>query len=217
MSERAVFLNCIGISAILHTAMFAVAPIPAADMAHAPKRSLEVAYQKNIPFIAVQKESIEQKTWTGKPIEPLKKNAVTEWVKKDLIPKSTENAKQQAEPIQNRFEPKKSISLINIPGETFKSPEYKSYYQIIREKIKREAYAHYKNLEEGEVFLSFILASDGSVKDLIVNNQKTTASPSLIDIANRSVKESSPFPGFPEKLKTNPQLSFNVIISFEFK
>jgi outer membrane biosynthesis protein TonB len=166
MSERAVFLNCIGISAILHTAMFAVAPIPAADMAHAPKRSLVVAYQKNITFIAVQKES---------------------------------------------------ISLINIPGETFKSPEYKSYYQIIREKIKREAYAHYKNLEEGEVFLSFILASDGSVKDLIVNNQKTTASPSLIDIANRSVKESSPFPGFPEKLKTNPQLSFNVIISFEFK
>ena len=217
MSERALFLNCIGISAIIHTALFAVVPLQTANIVPVPQRPLEVAYQQTASNVVPAKtETPETAPWQ-KPLEALKKNAITEFIKNDLIPKSAQNQTPKPYATKDQPEPKKTISLPNVPGETFKSPEYKSYYQVIREKIRRQAYASYKNLEEGEVFLTFVLSSDGSVKDLMVNSKKTNAGAELTDIASRSVKEAAPFPEFPEKLQKNTQLSFNVIISFEFK
>lgn len=217
MSDRVLFFNCIGISAIIHAAMFAVIPLQTTNIVPVPKKTLEVAYRQNIRGIKPEKFRPTQVREPEKPLEPLKKNSISEFIKKDLIPKSTDTNTSKPYALETQFEPKKSISLRNIPGETFKTPEYKSYYQIIREKIRHQAYSYYKNLEEGEVYLSFILASDGSVNDLIVIEKKTTASAYLTEIARRSVQEAAPYPAFPEKLKKNSQLSFNVSIAFEFK
>lgn len=112
----------------------------------------------------------------------------------------------------------KIVTLPHIPEEVFKIPEYKSYYQLIREKIRRLAYSLYgRQQEEGEIFLTFVLTATGEIKDVSVNDAKSTPSASLRKIAEKSVRDASPFPPFPVKLRNNNTLSFNIIILFEIK
>ena len=59
-----------------------------------------------------------------------------------------------------------------------------------------------------------MLSSDGSLKEIKIINNKTVANDYLRNVGLRSIKESSPFPAFPFDLKY-PELSFNIVISFE--
>ncbi|MDD5660483.1 MAG: TonB C-terminal domain-containing protein [Candidatus Omnitrophica bacterium] len=111
---------------------------------------------------------------------------------------------------------KKKISLPAIEMAKIDNPSYISYYQIVREKIRRSAYQNYTKDETGEVYVSFIISSDGYIKAVRLVEEKTTARAYLKDIALRSVKDASPFPNFPKELDY-PQLSFNIIISFEIE
>ena len=88
--------------------------------------------------------------------------------------------------------------------------------QIVREKIRRSAYQNYTHNETGEVYISFIISNDGYVKDVHLIEARTSASDYLKGIASRSVRDASPFPNFPKELDY-PQLSFNIIISFEIE
>jgi TonB family protein len=111
---------------------------------------------------------------------------------------------------------KKKITLPPIDLDKINNPSYISYYQIVREKIKRAAYQNYTRTEVGEVYLSFIISSDGYLNELQLKEEKSTASPYLKEIALHSIKDASPFPNFPQELDY-PQLSFNVVISFEIE
>jgi TonB family protein len=91
-----------------------------------------------------------------------------------------------------------------------------SYYQLVREKIKRAAYQNYTGTEIGEVTISFVVSKDGSLKDLRLIADKSSPSEYLTEIALRSIREASPFPGFPQELDY-PQLSFNLAITFEIE
>ncbi len=103
--------------------------------------------------------------------------------------------------------PQESLNKIN-------SPSYIGYFQLTRERVKRILYQRYTYTEEGEVYLSFIVANDGSIREIRVNEEKSSNSPYLREIAVASVKEAAPFPAFPKDLEY-PELSFNVIVSFE--
>lgn len=103
--------------------------------------------------------------------------------------------------------PQENLNKIN-------SPSYISYFQLTRERVKRILYQRYTYTEQGEVYLSFIVANDGAIRDVRVNEEKSSSSPYLREIAIASVKEASPFPVFPKDLEY-PELSFNVIVSFE--
>ena len=96
------------------------------------------------------------------------------------------------------------------------SPSYVQYYQIVREKIRRSAYYNYSRTEIGEVYISFIISSDGVLKETRLVEEKSCSSQYLRDIALRSIKDASPFPNFPKELDY-PNLSFNVVISFEIE
>jgi TonB family protein len=109
---------------------------------------------------------------------------------------------------------KKKISLPKIEMARINNPSYISYYQIVREKIRRSAYQNYTHNEIGEVYLSFIISNDGYVRDIRLIEAKTRANDYLKKIALRSVRDASPFPNFPKELDY-PQLSFNIVISFE--
>jgi len=111
---------------------------------------------------------------------------------------------------------KKKITLPKIEMARINNPSYISYYQIVREKIRRSAYQNYTHNEIGEVYLSFIISDDGYVKDVRLIETKTSASDYLKKIALRSVRDASPFPNFPKELDY-PRLSFNIIISFEIE
>jgi outer membrane biosynthesis protein TonB len=111
---------------------------------------------------------------------------------------------------------KKKITLPPIDMNKINNPTYISYYQIVREKIKRAAYQNYACYETGEVYLSFIIANDGVLTDVRLVDEKSSSSPNLRGISLRSIKEASPFPIFPKELDY-PHLSFNVIVSFEIE
>jgi len=111
---------------------------------------------------------------------------------------------------------KRKIALPEIEMARINNPSYISYYQIVREKIRRSAYQNYTHNETGEVYISFIISNDGYIKDVHLIEAKTSASDYLKGVAYRSVKDASPFPDFPKELDY-PQLSFNIIISFEIE
>ncbi|MDD5130680.1 MAG: hypothetical protein PHS66_06525 [Candidatus Omnitrophica bacterium] len=111
---------------------------------------------------------------------------------------------------------KKKITLPAIEMSRINNPSYINYYQIVREKIRRSAYQNYTHSVTGEVYASFIISNDGYVKDVRFIEEKTTVNDYLKNIALRSVRDASPFPNFPKELDY-PQLSFNIIISFEIE
>ncbi len=111
---------------------------------------------------------------------------------------------------------KKKISLPPVDMAKISNPSYISYYQLVREKIRRSAYQNYSRTETGEIFLSFVIGQDGSLRDIRLIEEKSTPSYYLRDIASRSIRAAAPFPVFPKELDY-PQLSFNVIISFEIE
>lgn len=109
---------------------------------------------------------------------------------------------------------RKKITFPQVDMNKLNNPSYISYYQIIREKIRREAYQNYTSHETGEVHISFIISNAGMLKELQLIEEKTRANFQLKEAAKKSVKDASPFPNFPKELNY-PYLSFNVIISFE--
>jgi TonB family protein len=111
---------------------------------------------------------------------------------------------------------KKKITLPAIEMAKINNPSYISYYQIVREKIRRSAYQNYTHNETGEVYVSFIISNDGLIKEVRLAEEKTMVNDYLKNIALRSIRDASPFPNFPKELDY-PQLSFNIIISFEIE
>jgi len=73
-------------------------------------------------------------------------------------------------------------------------------------KIRRCAYQNYSRTETGEIYLSFVIGQDGSLRDLRLVEEKSTPNYYLRDIALRSIRAASPFPAFPKELDY-PQLS----------
>lgn len=111
---------------------------------------------------------------------------------------------------------KKRISLPAVGVEKINNPTYLNYYQLIREKIRRQAYRNYIHSETGEIYLSFIISKDGFIRAVRLVEDKSVSSDYLRAISLSSVKDASPFPNFPKDLDY-PQLSFNVIISYEIE
>ena len=222
-------ISYVGLSIGLHATFFMAFsyPILSAPMTKGP---MQVSYQKaQEPKIPVLPQDIEARqhkinTLPGFGIQkremPLwtQNKIASELIKEDIFKKKdtlTIARKQISQ--KEETDQKKSVNLPDIPGETFKTPAYKSYYQLIREKIRSYAYYNYKKLEEGDIFLTFSLNANGELKDVAINDAKSAKSEYLRQTALSSVKDSSPFPAFPEKLKNNKTLSFHVIISFEIK
>jgi TonB family protein len=111
---------------------------------------------------------------------------------------------------------KKKITLPAVDIDKVNNPSYLSYYQIVREKIKRCAYKNYTHTDVGEVYLSFIISRTGNLEEVRLVSEKSSDSLYLRDVALKSIKEASAFPQFPKELDY-PKLSFNVIISFELE
>ncbi len=109
---------------------------------------------------------------------------------------------------------KKKISFLSVDQDKAHNPLYLNYYQVVREKIEHAAYQNYTRIELGTVSISFVISSDGNLKQTRIIDEKSSFSPYLREVALKSVKNAAPFPGFPKDLNY-PQLSFNVSISFQ--
>lgn len=110
----------------------------------------------------------------------------------------------------------KEVTIPVMRSEKINTPSYTTYYQVVRERIRDRAYSNYTRLSSGEVYLTFIIRQDGSLVELQILSDKTTANDFLKQVGVRSVREASPFPPFPQDLNY-PELTFNVSISFQYK
>lgn len=117
--------------------------------------------------------------------------------------------------IITQVEVKRKISVNPIKSEEIKNPAYRSYYQIIRGKIEKRVHANYSKMDFGKVYVTFVVSSDGSLKQTKIIEDMTAANNYLQDICLKSVGEASPFPAFPSDLGNYPERTFNVEISFE--
>ena len=85
---------------------------------------------------------------------------------------------------------------------------YIAYYELIREKIKRQVAKYYTTrTRQGRVDVLFKLDKTGALTELSAEEG------ALGEIAFKSVRSASPFPPFPDALKKN-ELAFSVSVIF---
>jgi TonB family protein len=218
ISSNRTFQAALIFSALVHVSILLSRP-GFFDFIPAPKeKPLEISYLKTPP------QPLEYKQNKPAKAEPLFKlparitadrRAPPPFIeKKPSLPKPDFTKPSLVKP--DIIAVKKRISLPAIGIDKINNPSYISYYQIVREKIKRAAYQNYARTETGEVYLAFIISDDGYIRDMRVVEEKSSPNPYLREIASRSVKDASPFPNFPKELDYQ-QLSFNVVISFEIE
>jgi len=113
---------------------------------------------------------------------------------------------------------KYQVTVPLIKSEKISNPSFLQYQEKIRNKIRDRAnsYVHNPQFSNGEVYLSFIITSQGNLRETRVIENKTKANNFLRSIALRSIKESHPYPAFPKDLDY-AELPFNIVISFKVK
>jgi len=105
------------------------------------------------------------------------------------------------------------LSELPQEKELTKNPAYMDYYQLIRKKIRDNAYRYYESRDGGEVFLTFIIFDSGKLHSVHLNNDSGGSS-ELIQTALKSIKRATPFPPFPKELDYK-KLQFNISIYFK--
>jgi len=87
-----------------------------------------------------------------------------------------------------------------------------SYSQVVRDRI-------IENLDtrraggEGDVYVRFVITSSGALKEINIIDERSTDNGVLRGAAFEAVKNSAPFPAFPEKVPV-PEIAFTCDISF---
>ena len=211
------------ISVIFHTVVFL--PLP-------HFRNLSV--QKKLPslkitYLAPEKVSLREPLvkdnypklakQTNEKDVAVKPEIKTDWTLKGPDkPLKQEEAKPQNYQLANTTAATK-YTKIEIPPELPREKEtlYLNYYQSIRQKIRTFVVKNYPRfIACGEVCLYFVLSSSGRLKEINVIEERSSPNELLREIAEKSLRDASPFSAFPKDLD-QPQLSFNVIISFELE
>ncbi len=196
-----------------------------------PVRTIEVTYDaiKNDPTPQPQSafKDVELLKRTEKPAAPSvdvkvlsRKYDVFSSLQNDLkeVSKSTQRLEisEKNSPGIKSLGGERKITVPLLQSEKITNPKYLSYTQTIRQRIKQRAYYYADNPDfaSGEVYLTFVLSSSGALTAVKIIPEKTRSNAYVQNIGLRSIEESAPFPPFPADLAF-PELTFNVIISFE--
>ena len=222
MNSNRVFQVTLIISALVHTGFIVTNP-HFAPLLKNPKKDVqvEITYVKKPEqklTVQVEKENLFSKIPNKITIE---KRLPPPFVDKDEFFKKNRQSVMEKELLSRPELPKteavafhKKVTMPPVGLEKANNPSYISYYQLVREKIRRAAYQNYIRTEIGEVYLSFVIGRDGGLKDVRLVSDRSSSSKYLQEISLNSVGVAAPFPVFPKELDY-PELSFNVEISFE--
>jgi len=105
------------------------------------------------------------------------------------------------------------VSITPIRSDKINNPAYAAYNEMVRSRIEVKVYENYRKMEAGSVYLTFIIASDGSLKAAQVINEKTSATDNLKYISLKSLRDSQ-FPPFLKGM-TLPEYSFNIEVQYK--
>lgn len=227
MTENKIFSYALALSLIIHAAILSRMPFHHSRLLKETARPIELTYQpvkavtpkqenKSGARAAVPPPRADSRMSSAKiPLENRDQNRPSLIKDTGKLPSQWQLEKSKSVRI-NASPVGRKISVPELKSEKINNPVYLDYYQIVRNKIKERAYRNYSRTDAGEVYLTFVLASDGSLKQIKLVDEKTSGGTYLKDVGLKSIRDSSPFPSFPRDL-AYPELSFNVIISFEVK
>jgi len=223
MKEDKVFHYALVASLLIHIGLFAKISYANRNLFKKPLNTTEIVYQKfkvnerhNVKVEEIGREKNKRAEKDEKIL--LKKKALSDRLKEDVSKIASAFKIRKRKITKMDYSVKRKISIPVFQSEKGANPKYSHYHQTIRRKIKERAYFYVDNFdfETGEVYLTFALLADGTLKEVRIIESKTSANEYLRGVGLRSIKESSPFPPFPKDLNY-PELSFNVVISFELQ
>ncbi len=218
--EDRIFKYALIISLVIHIGILARMSYSNIHFKVNPVKGIEVVY----PNIAVQKltgvdqaeKQSDMKITLREMTQQLtKEDANLSSFIKDISKMNDDFLHSEAKPKpKESTKVKRKVSVPEIETKKIKNPLYTKYYHDIRNRIRERAYQNYEKFDDGEVYVTFVIVQDGMLRDIKIIENRTNANQYLRRVSLKSVKQASPFPAFPEELKY-PELSFNVVISFE--
>lgn len=203
-------------------------------------KDIEVTYLKiKEPALPVPKKEISAETPQPKIEFPQPTKMISEGFSKEAQPQKSESGSSKKDATLP-FETKKaSVKIEKTPiAEQRSSVEIKhasiqklegiisldskglrpvppSYAQAVRSKIRKNLGPATSGIE-GDVFVRFMIASNGEIQELSIIDEKSTKNGFLREAVFEAIKNSSPFPSFPKDF-TPPAVAFTCQISFELK
>jgi len=170
---------------------------------------------KTIPVKDLDKIGLRERVILSREDRLPLKNIQIEQLKQDALLNRAKAALQKPTLPKTQLLSRNDIKLSLSETSKSQNPVYLNYQNFIRETLRRYLYNKYSNIpERGEVYLTFILNSDGAVKEAQVIDAKSNGSTELKGIVLDSLYGVSPFPPLPETLNT-PILSFSVTVHFK--
>jgi outer membrane biosynthesis protein TonB len=221
--EDRVFYFSLAISFGLHLVILAGPFYANLMQPHRTTKTVELIYQSNISPPAKKNIMASQHPSAKEQKLPPLPRLLNRTDKSMETALASLNKKPQALTASDKFpstikilDQKRNITVPLLKSEKITNPKYLSYHELIRNKIKNRAYLYINDsrFQTGEVYLTFVLEAKGTLSNVKIIDDKTSANDYLKSVGLRSIKESSPFPAFPSDLKY-PELTFNVVISFE--
>ena len=233
--EKKLFLTGLLFSFCVHVAVIGLLSLSHSRLSifSRPFKSLEVTYQRIKPLTEKKKELVIKDLKISKSLKPKRKQKVEVLDKKSNmfsiigdrikdISKISGNllTGQKKNPKISTLDVGRKITLPPMGITKITNPKYISYNDdmrgMISRNIKKRAYAYvnHRDFESGKVYLTFVLSSGGTLKQLQIIDSKTSANEYLRNVALKSIKESNPFPPFPIGFDY-PEFTFNLLISFQ--
>jgi len=202
MSSNTPFKICIILSVFTHLAV--ICPWPFLRLMSKPEipfKKIELTYFlegpvkdviiKDIkPVTSVREERIKNiKTATRKKAD----NDLSEAL--ELKIKKNKGASEEiTSETSGNFENKKTVATKNNSEDT---GIRENYYLKVREKIKSILEKNCRGrMEEGEVYVKFIITKNGTLKDLVLYKNSLKNARFLEAMAIKSIRQASPFPPF---------------------
>ena len=234
MEKRLVFVG-LALSFLVHAAIIALLSLPHSKtiISRKPFKSIEVTYQDLKPQKKVKKEAAFKDLKIVKDPKPYQNQKVRVLTKKDNIFSAIGDRIKDISKLSGKLragqkktqkittlDMGRKITLSPLGVEKITNPQYLTYNDDMRETISRNikqrayTYVNHPDFEVGEVYLTFVLASSGMLKQVKIIEDKTFANGYLRNVALRSIKESNPFPPFPKGFDY-PEFTFNLMISFQ--
>jgi len=224
MRENRIFYYALASSAMVHFFLFAVVWLT--DIQYhkeIQEHATEIAYITDIQTQPPEKDilpPIKSVTEKKKAALPQALTKAPDQKPQPIRPSDKQPVRldlpEKIPPVFKDVHEKRQIKIPMLDSGSVMGPHYVTYHEQVRDKIRQRAYFYIDDpdFQSGEVYLTFVLGSDGRLKAVRVIAEKTRANPYLIKIGLRSIKEAAPFPAFPGGLNY-PELTFNVVISFE--
>jgi len=203
MIRDRIFISALLLSASLHFVLFASGGFFNLPKDNRPETQIEVTYVVTEPL-----NDKNEKILQSLPKKYDLKRAETKLKKSPPQKSASAEAREVTENEAALLEKSQQIEAENLE-------EYIAYYKLLREKIKTNVNRYYARAsEEGEVYVVFSLGRDGTLKKILIDEARSAPSRFLKDVALKSVKNASPFPAFPGKLKRD-ELIFSIAIIFK--